>query len=236
MLILRRCRRPTPGSGYLEALCSPKVEIVWGEIETFNETGLKTASGAQINVDTIISATGYNMGFVPRFPIIGSHGRDLRDDWKDELPASYLSVTVANMPNYFVFMGPTSPLGHGSIVGSVEFVTGYIRKLLSKLQTENYASLVPKSLVVKAWQAHALKWVEKTVWVEGCASSFKNGRSSGPVISLHPGSRLHYFDLLENPRYEDFEWTSLCKDPMSMFAWLADGFTYGETHATKDLS
>ena len=198
MLIVRRCRRPTPGSGYLEALCSSKVEIVWGEIGTFNETGLKTASGAQINVDTIISATGYNMGFVPRFP--------------------------------------TSPLGHGSIVGSVEFVTGYIRKLLSKLQTENYASLVPKSLVVKAWQAHALKWVEKTVWVEGCASSFKNGRSSGPVISLHPGSRLHYFDLLENPRYEDFEWTSLCKDPMSMFAWLADGFTYGETYATKDLS
>ena len=69
------------------------MEIIWGDIETFNETGLKTASGRQVDVDTIISATGYNMGFVPRFPIVGDHGRDLRDDWKDELPAAYLSVT-----------------------------------------------------------------------------------------------------------------------------------------------
>ena len=230
------CRRPTPGSGYLEALCSLKVEIVWGDIETFNESGVLSASGKQIDVNTIICATGYNMGFVPRFPIIGSHGRDLRQDWTEELPASYLSVTVANMPNYFVYMGPTSPLGHGSIVGSVEHVTGYIRKILWKLQTENYASFSPKPIVTKAWQAHALKWMEKTVWVEGCPSSFKNGAKSGPVISLHPGSRLHYFDLLENPRYEDFEWTSLCDDPMDMFAWLADGFTTWETHATRDLS
>ena len=41
------CRRPTPGSGYLEALCSPKVEIIWGDIETFNENGIKSASGKQ---------------------------------------------------------------------------------------------------------------------------------------------------------------------------------------------
>ena len=133
-------------------------------------------------------------------------------------------------------MGPKSPLGHGSIVGSIEHVTSDICKLVFNLQTENYASFVPKSMVTKAWQAHALKWMEKTVWVDGCSSSFKNGRSGGPVISLHPGSRLHYFDLLENSRYEDFEWKSLCEDPMSMFAWLADGFTYGETHASKNLS
>lgn len=60
------CRRPTPGSGYLEALCSPKVQIIWDGIETFNESGLKTHSGEQIDADTIICATGYNMGFVPR--------------------------------------------------------------------------------------------------------------------------------------------------------------------------
>lgn len=60
------CRRPTPGSGYLEALCSPKVQIIWDGIETFNESGLKTHSGKQIDADTIICATGYNMGFVPR--------------------------------------------------------------------------------------------------------------------------------------------------------------------------
>lgn len=46
----------------------------------------------------------------------------------------------------------------------------------------------------------------------------------------------HYFNLLENPRFEDFEWQSLCKDPLDMFAWLADGFTQAETYLSGDLS
>jgi hypothetical protein len=220
----------------LEALCSPKVEIVWGEIECFNPTGIKTASGRQIDSDTIICATGFNMGFVPRFPIVGLHGRDLRKVWTEELPAAYLSVTVRDMPNYFVMMGPQSPLGHGSITGSVEVVTRYVRQLVFKLQTEGYAAVVPRGLVTTAWLAHALKWMEKTVWVEGCASSFKNGQAGRTVVSLHPGSRLHYFNLLERPRYEDFEWTPLSKDPLCMFAWLADGFTAEESSGKSDLS
>lgn len=230
------CRRPTPGSGFLEALCSPKVEIIWGELETFNETGVRTTTGRQVDSDVIICATGFNMGFVPRFPVLGLMGHDLRDMWTKDLPAAYLSVTVDKMPNYFVVMGPQSPLGHGSITGSVEFVTRYIRTLVTKLQTEAYSSLVPKEIVTKAWLAHARKWIEKTVWVENCASSFKNGRSDDTVISLHPGSRLHYFDLLQNPRYEDFDWTSLCKDPINMFAWLGDGFTAAETSGNSDLA
>lgn len=220
----------------MEALCSDKVEIIWGEIDTFNETGLKTASGRQVDADTIICATGFNMGFVPRFSIIGLGGRDLRKVWTEELPTAYLSVTVRDMPNFFVMMGPQSPLGHGSITGSVEFVTRYVAKLVTKLQTEAYASLVPREIVTRAWLAHALKWMEKTVWVENCASSFKNGQSGRTVVSLHPGSRLHYFDLLERPRFEDFDWMPLVKDPLCMFAWLADGFTAAETSGKSDLS
>jgi hypothetical protein len=176
------------------------------------------------------------MGFVPRFPVVGLNSKDLRKVWTAELPTAYLSVTVKDMPNYFVMMGPQSPLGHGSITGSVEHVTKYVRKLITKLQTEAYTSLVPKSHVTDAWIAHATKWMEKTVWVENCASSFKNGSSGRTVVSLHPGSRLHYFNLLENPRFEDFEWKSLSKDPLSLFAWLGDGFTTAETHGIGDLA
>lgn len=237
MLTMSRCRRATPGNGYLEALCSPKVEIVWGEIDSFTERGIKSASGDYHEFDTIICATGFNMSFSPRFPIIGENDIDLQKKW-DKNPECYLSVTAAHMPNYFMYLGPGSPLGHGSVVSSLERVTEYMRKMITKLQTENYSSVVPKQHIPRAYQKQALAWLEKTAWSSNCVSTYKNGDPNGPLISLHPGSRLHFFELLKNPRFEDFEWQSLCDDPDLTFAWMANGFTADEENKenTKDLT
>ncbi|KAJ5639987.1 uncharacterized protein N7484_007849 [Penicillium longicatenatum] len=217
------CRRTTPGNGYLEALCSPKVEVIWGGIDSFNETGLLAENGQQRKVDTIICATGFNMSFSPRFPIIGRNNVNLQDRW-DENPECYLSVTAADMPNYFIYLGPASPLGHGSVVSSLERVTEYIAQFARKLQTENYSSVMPKPHIPRAYQRQALAWLKKTAWSSNCASTYKNGKPDGPLISLHPGSRLHYFQLLSRPRWEDFDWTSLCEDVDLTFAWLGNGF------------
>lgn len=227
------CRRTTPGNGYLEALCSPKVEIIWGGIESFNEAGLLADNGEERSVDTIICATGFNMSFSPRYPIIGRNNINLQEKWDDN-PECYLSVTTANMPNYFTYLGPGSPLGHGSVVSSLERVTEYIVKFVRKLQTENYSSVVPKAHIPRAYQKQALAWLDKTAWNSNCASTYKNGKPDGPLISLHPGSRLHYFQLLSNPRWEDFEWTSLCGDEDLAFAWLGNGFIVEECKETTD--
>lgn len=196
------CRRATPGNGYLEALGSDKVEIVWGEVDSFDTHGIRSASGAYHEFDSIICATGFGMSFSPRFSIIGKNEVNLQREW-DANPECYLSVTAANMPNYFMFLGPGSPLGHGSVVSSIERVTEYISKFINKLQTQNYSSVVPKAHIPRAYQKQALAWLEKTAWISHCASTYKNGKIDGPIISLHPGSRLHFFELLLNPRWED---------------------------------
>ncbi|CZR69046.1 related to steroid monooxygenase [Phialocephala subalpina] len=221
------CRRPTPGNGYLEALCADKVEVIWGEIDSFTPNGLRSASGVEVSVDTIICATGFNITFSPRFPVIGRNGVDLGKVWDDN-PECYLSMTAANMPNYLVYLGPGSPLGHGSVTSSIEILTAYMIDLVTKLQTENYGSFCPKSHIPGAWQKHALKWLEKTSWNTPCVSTFKNGTKDGPLVSLHPGSRLQYFKLLQTRRYEDFDWMSLCPDTDLTFAWTANGFTLEE--------
>ncbi|KAK7906038.1 hypothetical protein LTR67_000763 [Exophiala xenobiotica] len=221
------CRRPTPGNGYLEALCSDKCEVVWGDVSAFTADGLRTASGAESKVDAIICATGFDLSCVPRFPIIGRNEVNLQDSWRHN-PESYLSVTAADMPNYFTVIGPASPLGHGSLIPSIEFVTTYICGLIRKLQTQNYSSVCPKPHIPRAYQKQALAWLDRTVWASNCASTFKNGTVDGKLVSLHPGSRLHMFTLLATPRYEDFDWTSLSPDQDLAFAWLANGFTIEE--------
>lgn len=43
--------------------------------------------------------------------------------------------------------------------------------------------------------------------------------------------------MLTNPRYEDYDWKSLCEDEDLAFAWMACGFTYEEMmDKTADLT
>ena len=43
------------------AIRSGKADVVTGEIETFTETGLRMTSGAEIDADVIVTATGLKM-------------------------------------------------------------------------------------------------------------------------------------------------------------------------------
>lgn len=94
------CRRPTPGNGYLEALTSPKVRVITDEIAEVVPEGIKLTTGETVGVDVFICATGFDISFAPRFPLIGRKGIDLRDQWKKR-PGAYLSLAAANMPNHF---------------------------------------------------------------------------------------------------------------------------------------
>ncbi|KAF6517096.1 hypothetical protein HZS61_002657 [Fusarium oxysporum f. sp. conglutinans] len=218
------CRRPTPGLGYLEALVSPKCEVVWGDIAEFTPNGILTKDGRESKVDSIICATGFELSYAPRFPILGKDGLNLQEVWL-KAPESYLSVCAADMPNYFTILGPASPLGHGSLVTSIEMCNRFIVRMIRKLQTQNYSSFSLRPGVSRAYQNHALSYLKRTVWASGCTSTYKNGTKDGELRSLHPGSRIQLFTLLEDPRYEDFEWKSLCEDSDLAFAWLANGFT-----------
>ncbi|KAF9891925.1 hypothetical protein FE257_002888 [Aspergillus nanangensis] len=217
------CRRPTPGPGYLASLCADNCEVVWGEIDSFTKSGLKSADGQEREFDVIIAATGFDLSFTPRWPIIGANGANLQEEWAKD-PACYLSVLAQDMPNYFVYMGPGSPVGHGSMITSIERITLYIVDMVRKLQTENYSSFRLRDGKAKAYQFQMLSWLEKTVWGDPCQSSFKNGQKDGALHAFHPGSRLHYFELLRRHRYEDLDWQSRCDDSRLDFAWLNNGF------------
>lgn len=96
----------TPGNQYLEALIEDNVTVVTDPIQKVESKGIVTkdpVTGATIlhEVDVIITATGYDTSFVPRFPIVGLDKIDLRDKWRKEGASAYLSVAVPSYPNYF---------------------------------------------------------------------------------------------------------------------------------------
>ncbi|RSL45330.1 hypothetical protein CEP54_014312 [Fusarium duplospermum] len=143
-------------------------------------------------------------------------------EWK-ERPKEYMSLAMDDFPNHFMFLGPNAPIGHSSVLPIQ--ATKYIMQMLHNCQTESVKSVVAKGAAVEDFTRHIDEFMKRTAWSSHCRSWFKNGTIDSPIVAVHPGSRIHWFHMLENPRYEDFEWESLSPN---RFAYLGNGFSMKE--------
>ncbi|KAI1081666.1 hypothetical protein F5B20DRAFT_534885 [Whalleya microplaca] len=218
------CRRPTPGNGYLEALTQDNVRVVTDGITKIVPDGIQTETGEIIKVDIFICATGFNISFCPRYPIIGRDGISLGDLWK-KIPAAYLSLAIPNFPNHFMFLGPNAPVAQGSVLPIVEHTAKYIIRMLHKCQTQDIKYVEVSKAATDDFGEHIQTFMPRTAWSTHCRSWFKNGQIDGPVVAIHPGSRVHWFHMLEEPRYEDYEWQGL---KHNRFSYLGNGFSVRE--------
>jgi hypothetical protein len=220
------CRRMTPAPGYLQALTKPNVKLFTEGIRRIVPEGIEFESGQIAKVDAIICATGFDLSFTPRFPLIGRHG-NLQDIWASEIPKAYMSCAVPGLPNYFTFLGPNAPIGHGSVFTLSEHIAGYIAGVIHKCQTEGIKAIAPSQAAVDDYFSHIQAFMPRTSWASPCRSWFKGGRPDGPVTALHPGSRIHFFHMLERFRGEDFEYVyeNLGEN---RFHYLGNGFSTKE--------
>jgi cation diffusion facilitator CzcD-associated flavoprotein CzcO len=140
------CRRITPGDPYMYAIQEDNIDVHFTEVVEITETGLKGKNGVEKNVDTIVCATGFDTSFRPAFPIVGRNGVDLAEKWKTA-PEAYLGLAVPDMPNFFTFIGPSWPIGNGSVMGPLEAVGDYVVKFIKKFQGEGIKSFEPKQEV-----------------------------------------------------------------------------------------
>ncbi|KAF3762532.1 FAD/NAD(P)-binding domain-containing protein [Cryphonectria parasitica EP155] len=227
-------RRVTPAPGYLEALRKENVEVVSGNIKRFVADGIEMDSGDVLKVDAIVCATGFDLSFCPRFPVVGREG-NLQDIWRNTTPKAYMSVAVQGMPNYFTFLGPNGPIAHGSVFTLSEHIAKYITRILKKVQTEHIRSLAPLPQAVDDYNEHIAHFMPRMAWAAPGRSWFKMGKEQGPVVALHPGSRVHFFHMLETLRAEDFEYV-LDAERQNRFGYLGNGFSVRELEESWDPS
>ncbi|KAH8695626.1 cyclohexanone monooxygenase [Talaromyces proteolyticus] len=216
------CRRPTPGNGFLEALTLDKVTTYLDSVKKITRKGFIDTDGNEQEVDVIICATGFDTSWVPRFPIV-ANGKNLQDIQRKK-PISYLSMAVPGMPNYFTIGGPYFSFGHGSYTTMVELFIDNILSIIKKLQKENIKSMSPQQSATEDFIDHADIWLKRTAWAGPCPSWFKNGTVDG-VLTIFPGSRMVLANLLECPRYEDYDIEYLSKN---RFSFMGNGFSTKE--------
>jgi cation diffusion facilitator CzcD-associated flavoprotein CzcO len=79
-------------------------------VDRITESGIRTADGADHDVDAIIYATGCTIApGIADDALVGSNGLKIRDAWRSSATA-YLGVAAHGFPNYFVLNGPDSPI------------------------------------------------------------------------------------------------------------------------------
>ncbi|KAF2790345.1 FAD/NAD(P)-binding domain-containing protein [Melanomma pulvis-pyrius CBS 109.77] len=225
------CRRVTPGDPYMEAIQKDNVSVNFTAVKSITETGVVGEDGEEREVDTIICATGFDVTYRPRFPVIGKNGVDLAEKWKDT-PESYLGLGCPDMPNFVIFIGPTWPIENGSVTGPLLSVSEYTIKLIKKMQREHIKSWVPKQDITDAFNEHTQEWIKHTVWKDDCRAWYKNNET-GRVNAVYPGSSLQYIDVIESPRYEDFEIQYMHKNP---WAHLGMGASLSNVKQGADIS
>ena len=187
------------------------------------------SGGKEYLVDVLICATGFDVSFRPRFPIIGLLGKNLQDEWACE-PKSYLGIAAAEYPNYMIFLGPNCPIGNGPVLSAIESQADYMCKLIDHYQTHNIKSFTPKKAAVDDFIAHKNMFMSRTVWNDPCRSWYKSGEIDAPITALWPGSTLHYIEALSDVRIEDYD----VEYAGNRFSWLGNGYSQTELDQTAD--
>ena len=146
-----------------------------------------------------------------------------------------------------MFLGPNAPIGHGSVFTLSEHIATYIAGVINKCQTEGIKAIAPSQGAVDDYNEHIRAFMPRTTWASSCNSWFKgNGEESstadGPVTALHPGSRIHFFHMLQDFRGEDFEYVydaeagrgTGSSGHRNRFQYLGNGFSTKELDPKLD--
>jgi monooxygenase len=124
-----------PGGDLFRALRSGRASVVTDEIETFTEKGLKLASGAELEADLIVTATGLNLLALGGM-LIAVDGRDV------ELPdtMSYKGMMLSGVPNLAIALGYTN----ASWTLKCDLTCEYVCRLLNHMDAHGYRQCVPR--------------------------------------------------------------------------------------------
>ncbi len=197
------CKRLLISNDWYPTLNRENVSLVTAGIVGVTETGVLDADGGHHEVDTIILGTGFAATeFLAPMKVFGRDGRELSEQWRDGA-ATYLGTAVHGFPNFWMMVGPTTGLGHNSIVLMMEAQLHLIVGALRYQRRLHLRALeVSGSAQRSAYDRHNSR-MGRTVWASGCKSWYLS--TDGRNDTLWEGTTLEYWWRTRRFKRSDFE-------------------------------
>lgn len=185
------CKRLLISNTWFPTLLRPNVELVTHAVSRVTPEGVVSADGALHPCDVIIWGTGFQASeFVAPMKVHGESG-ELGEQWKERPAETRLGITVAGFPNLFLLVGPSTGLGHNSIIFMIECQVRYVVQALKTSRAKGFAPLRLKPAVQQGEYQQIQHAMQRTVWVSGCKSWYQN--ASGQIDTLWPGYTWQYW-------------------------------------------
>ncbi|KAF2751300.1 flavin-binding monooxygenase-like protein [Sporormia fimetaria CBS 119925] len=208
------CKRVIITDDYYPALASPKTTLETRKIARVTETGIDVDDGTGNTThhehDLIVLATGFRtVEFLFPIKIRGANGRDLSNIWKNGASALY-GTTVPSLPNFGMFYGPNTNLGHNSIILMIEAQSRYLNTLVSAVLDArakgNRIGIMPREDRTNAFNDSIQTILEKSSFADPkCGSWYKN--KDGKITNNWSGTVVEYQNVLAKVDWEDYEIT-----------------------------
>jgi cation diffusion facilitator CzcD-associated flavoprotein CzcO len=124
-----------PDGDLFKAICAGRASVVTDQIEAFTESGLRLASGVELDADLIVTATGLNL--VPLGGVtVAIDGRPV------ELPRAltYKGMMLSDVPNLAFAVGYTN----ASWTLKCELTCEYLGRLLNHMDDQGHRICTPR--------------------------------------------------------------------------------------------
>jgi cation diffusion facilitator CzcD-associated flavoprotein CzcO len=196
------CKRLIMSDTFYPAMQKRNVALVTDRIVRIEAGGVRTADSVLHELDLLVLATGFDgHAFLRPMEVVGERGRRLADAWAGANEA-YRSVAVPGFPNFFMLVGPNSPIGNFSVILISEIQVAYILQLVDLVLAGKCHSVMPKEEATRGFNAALREAMKETIWVSGCRSWYLD-RNGNPA--LWPWSFDRFRNEMSCPNFADFD-------------------------------
>ncbi len=165
------CKRPSFHNTYLSTFNRENVALETNPIEAITPAGIRTADGAEHEIDVLVLATGFKVfdpGNFPKYPVSGRGGEDLETFWRVNRFQAYEGVSVPSFPNYFTVFGPYGYNG-ASYFNLVETQSHHIVRALAHARDRGASLIEVKKEANDRYFAEMLKRRGRQIfWQQSC--------------------------------------------------------------------
>lgn len=196
------CKRLVISGGFYKAMQRDDVELVTAGIDHVESSGIVTEDGVVHDVDVIVLATGFDAhAYMRPMHVIGRNGLRLDDAWSDG-PHAFETVAMPGFPNFFMLLGPHSPVGNVSLTAVAESQAGHILRWIRRWQRGEFDTVEPTAAATDTYNDAVAAAMPDTVWATGCDSWYlgKNG-----LPEVWPFTPARHRSMLAKPDIENYE-------------------------------